>query len=1030
MGESGETGDKGAFLQAVSWEDHFQALRGAVKEALKGKPGYPVAVHLLALIREVVEALPALMERDDIRLDFLAPGPGGYFSFYLRRPVPWDWQTMTPILLPETVAPPEVTPNAEDDEDDWGKLNWGCARPTNAMETAALSAVSKGLAWIIKDGKKLPALLHGLQGLTLFPQEAPPTGPIAHFGLWDLDLAWTVAKALGLSGDPAITFGPILPWSITVGGDAPVSAPKGFPFDEDLSQLLGVGSPAWADLRLTGEAKGSPWESHFSLSCRGLEVNEDTQEALFVLELAPRWGKFLLTENQFFTLRNSLTSKANWETAMAEWSTLRDSTLKEALDMEDLALDWESGEWTSWATSISASFAEAMERLSCGVVAQAPGVSCVASVGPVEVVTGTSSASLTIGGEARGVVGVEGVLRTATYVPGEGFLSARGGQQVKFLSRPAPDASKVKRLEDEWDRRLLDGEAILEETGTAPDWMEENRKRGAAGWQLTKKEKTRIREELGRGPHGVAEFGPGVEPRWVRIGEDSKGRRWEFHLGGQWRFLNESLRVKTLKALESEDEGLAILEEKLEAESRGALFPPTEEIERTRKRRDLNNQRREALTSWGRAIQVLARLRAEQASQRQETIEVDADTFKLWIWGTEEAPDNWLSTIRETLGMLVDISATVVGITQGAGASLIRYEYRTKDAPGKGQDAAKGARGSNLVFLVTLNRALLGGIASLESGERTLPSGVKTLTFDTSEKNRREKKKEIEKVDQLNYSPEVHLGHFLDLLGESPETQRIGQTLADHITPAGAAVAKGWTVKPKGRKNPDGTMERHYTARFCPLIPEGSFFHGALGSFGQTPENGWKMGGKHNELRRTNYSLLEFMGLDLPQGANEAGRREVYLQGLKALLRVVVEWGDGLLAVKLSGKWYDLGTPMEEAKLLHLLKEGRIFPFFSPGWIDKVRAAYETKTNLRLPKSRDEADAARWKKPTDEEGFPFQVQFKATMERYGLNQSQTAKVLGVSKMTVSNWITGKKPLSPESAKKVKEWMDQAPPVNP
>jgi DNA-binding XRE family transcriptional regulator len=1011
-------GEKGVFTEPVTWEEHFQGLREAVAETIKNEPGSPVAVQLLGMVRELVGVFPKLMEREDTRQNFLVLDVGDYPSFVLRRPLVWDWEENRPIYWEAGANYLEGVPGLPSE--------WQGARPANALETAAFSALSKGMAWFITAGRRSPVLFNRLQSLSPFPEGRPPTTPGVEvsWGFHDLNIARDITNGLGrphMEFWAVNAYGPILPWGVTLGG-GPLSAPKSFPFDDDLTQLLRVDAGAWSDLRFRGEIRGRVWESFFSITCRGLEVFHDQKVACLTLDISPTWGM------------------REWkEHTDLETMTLRDAQLEEAMAMRTAALEWTREDWTTWADSVSASLTEAMDRLG-GMGTRLQGHGVVESSGSANLTTEAQegadtpsvsavampqgvSALATVGEvSALGVEEVEPVL--ATYVTGEGFLSVRGGQQVKFLSSPAPDASKVKRLEDEWGRRLLEGEAILEETGTAPDWMEENRKRGAAGWQLTKKEKTRIREELGRGLHGVVEFGPGVEPRWVRIGEDSKGRRWEFHLGGQWRFLNESLRVKTLKALKSEDEGLALLEEKLEAESRGALFPPTEEIERTRKRRDLNNQRREALTSWGRAIQVLARLRAEQASQRQEIIEVDADTFKIWIWGTGEAPDNWLQTVRETLGMLLDISATVVGISQGAGASLIRYEYRTKDAPGKGQDAAKGSRGSNLVFLVTLNRALLGGIASLESGERTLPSGVKTLTFDTSEKNRREKKKEIEKVDQLNYSPEVHLGHFLDLLGESPETQRIGQTLADHITPAGAAVAKGWTVKPRGRKNPDGSMERQYTRRFCDLIPEGAFFHGALGSFVQTPENGWKMGGRHNELRRTNYSLLEFMGLDLPQGANESGRREVYLQGLKALLRVVVEWGDGILAVKLSEKWYDLGTPMEEAKLLHLLKEGRIFPFFSPGWLDKVRAAYETKTNLRLPKSRDEADAARWKKPTDEKGFPFHVQFKATLERRGLTQAQAAGELGVTQKTVSVWLSGKKTLSPETAAKVREWMEK------
>lgn len=1019
-------GEKGAFTDPVTWEEHFQGLREAVAETIKSEPGSPVAVQLLGLVRELVRIFPDLMETEDTRQDFLAPSFGEFFSFILRRPVPWEWETMTAKLIRET------TPERGTEEDDSVVLEWQGVRPANAVETAAFSALSKGLAWFITTGLRGPVLFHRLQALSPFPEGPPPTTPgvKVSWGFQDLDIAENIAKGLGLPRADlvaAMTHGPILPWGVTLGG-GPLSAPKAFPFDDDLTHLLKMDAGAWSDLRFHGEIRGRAWESFFSVTCRGLEVDRDQKTACFIVDITPAWGV------------------REWEEAVdLETMTVRDAHREEALAMRTAALEWTREDWTTWADSVSSSLTEAMERLGgMGAKLQAK-----------MVVSGTSTASLTIGGEAVGMVGepeavvieppaaelvltgltpavvvsplgVEEVEPTlATYVAGEGFLSVRGGQQLKFLHKPAPDPAKVKTLEEEWEARLKEGVAIQEATGETPDWIEENRRRGAGNpWKLKESEKQRIREELGRSPHGVAEFAGGSEPRWVRIYEDQKGKRWEFYLGGQWRFLNERRRQAVAKVLEEEEERLVQTGKTLEAQSAGALFPPLDEIGRNQRSLERVQAKREALTSWGRAIKVLAFLRKQASAQRQGTVEVDADTFKLWIWGTEEAPDNWLSTVRETLGMLLDISATIVGVTQGAGASLVQWEYRAKDAPERGQDAAKSARGSNIVFFVTLNPILLGGLLLLESTPRTLAHGRETSTFDTSEKNRRKKEKEIEKTgDRLAYSPELHLDHFLEVLGEPPEVQKLGQTLADHITAAGSAISRKWTSKPKGGKNPDGSMERHYTRRFCDLIPEGTVFHGALGNFGQSPEGGWRMAGRHNDLRRTNYSLLEFMDIEVPTGGAGDRRREAFLRGLQALRRVVLDLGEGLLAVRLGDTWHDLGAGMTEAQAIHLLQNGKVFPFFSPGWIAKVRAAYEAKAALVLPRDAEEARDRRWKKPQpDAEGFPLHVQLRSAMEGRGLTQLQAAGEIGVSQKTVSVWLKGEKPLSPESAAKVREWI--------
>jgi DNA-binding XRE family transcriptional regulator len=1011
-------GEKGAFTEPVTWEEHFQGLREAVAETIKGEPGSPVAVQLLGLVRELVRIFPDLMETEDTRQDFLAPSFGEFFSFILRRPVIWDWVENRPVFMEAGADYLEGVPGLSSE--------WQGVRPANALETAAFSALSKGLAWFITTGLRGPVLFNRLQSLSPFPEGPPPTTPgvKVSWGFQDLDIAENIAKGLGLPRAglvAAMTHGPILPWGVSLGG-GPLSAPKSFPFDEDLTQLLRVDAGAWSDLRFRGEIRGRAWESHFFITCRGLEVDHDQKTACFILDISPAWGV------------------REWEEAVdLETMTVRDRHREESVAMRTAALEWTREDWTTWADSVSASLVDAMGRLWKGADLQ--GHAVVESSGSATLTTEAQegadtpsvsavampqgvSALATVGEvSALGVEEVEPVL--ATYVAGEGFLSVRGGHQIRFLQKPAPDFSKVKVLDTVLEDRIKEGEAIVDATGETPSWLEENSKRNREGapWRLKKTEVSRIREDLARSPHGVAEYGRGGV-QWVRIFDDGKGKRWEFSLGGPWKFLHEGIRLKTLKALEKEEEELVQKAEELETQSRAMLFPLNkDEQDRLRKRLDLNQTKREALTSWGRAIKVLGLLQKQTSGQRQATIEVDADTFKVWLWGAEEAPENWLATIRETLMLLVDINATILGVSQGAGASLIAWEYRTKDAPEKGQDAAKYAKGSNLVFFITLNPILLGGLNLLSSTPKTLATGAQTPTFDTSEKKRREKKKEIEGMgDRLAHSPEIHLDHFLEVLGESPEVQTLGQVLANHLTAAGAPVAKGWTTK--GRKNPDGSMERQYTRRFCDLIPEGAFFHGALGHFIQNPEGGWKMAGKHNDLRRTKYSLLEFMGIDLPGGNAQERRDEATLLGYRALRRVVLELGEGLLALRLSGKWHDLGAPMEEAKLLHLLKDGRVFPFLSPGWLDQIRAAYEAKTGRKLPKTAEEAHAARWKKTLQfGEVFPVEVELQAAMERRGLTQAQAAAALGVSRMTLSKWLKGSQ-LSPENRKRVQSWVTE------
>lgn len=80
-----------------------------------------------------------------------------------------------------------------------------------------------------------------------------------------------------------------------------------------------------------------------------------------------------------------------------------------------------------------------------------------------------------------------------------------------------------------------------------------------------------------------------------------------------------------------------------------------------------------------------------------------------------------------------------------------------------------------------------------------------------------------------------------------------------------------------------------------------------------------------------------------------------------------------------------------------------------------------------FPEGIKEADENRWSTgPMTPEntldGIPLHVQLEATIKRRDLTQLQAAGELGVSAMMVSLWIREKKPISPESATKIKAWI--------
>ena len=337
-----------------------------------------------------------------------------------------------------------------------------------------------------------------------------------------------------------------------------------------------------------------------------------------------------------------------------------------------------------------------------------------------------------------------------------------------------------------------------------------------------------------------------------------------------------------------------------------------------------------------------------------------------------------------------------------------------------------------MVYVITIQESLLGGFVHLKTGTRTLPSGVQATIYETGKLTRAQRKATSDHGESFGFR-EAHLSVVLKGLGFDEVETALAEHLDSYTTKAKNMSAGKWAEVPKGGRYEDGDIYRHYTSRFqeCHLLPSpesGLFLHGALGGFSRAPEEGWDMGGRPKASRHKG-GLLHFMGLDLPLGSNEQGRRAVLLRALKALRRVVVEIGGGVLAVKLDGSWHDLGNPaVSEAAALHLLRDGKVFPFLSPGWVDRAKAAYESKAGVKLTRSIKEADSARWDTrpaPTSGntlDGLPLHVQLLSSIETRGLTQAQAAAALGVSPMSMSRWVRGVKPISPESAERVKSWI--------
>jgi DNA-binding transcriptional regulator YiaG len=997
MGEYGETGDKGAFLQAVSWEDHFQALRGAVKESFKGKPGYPVAVYLLDLVRDMAGVFSMLMDSEPHRAYYLRE----VVPTWLRatQPCPWDWETMRPILQKEPFS------------------RYEGPRPTHHEEAAAWLALSNGMAWMVKmeprengqDGaprfvetERHAILLHGLQGLTAFPEKLPPP---ASWEKWNPKetpwrgpnnlLAAELGRALELGGDQMVMeasarYGFILPQPVRLGGGFPVLSPtSGAPSGEDLLSLLGSGSGTWPDLTFKGETRGRTWEVSFSVLCRGLELVD------YAGVLEAHWG---------------------FDVSIL-WSR---ESLVEAMETKAAAMEWDKGDWLNWTLTISSAAEEAISHLKGGVAklqAHAVATTSASAATLDAVATPKGMEGVVSVGEARGVVSGG---KTWDVVLPEGPTrmdrTAKGVIQGLFGMGIPKDIIKAPRWEDlvarEVDRLIREAT----ETGQAPyknpALKFERDQEGNDRMVLSAIGRRSLREKS-----GARGF---IEARKDRDGSSSECIVKRFRQGSvlvevafSWYSLASGLTPQS-REQEKKD-----LETKLKAAQAAGSPLPFDEL-------DPGDQ--EAI------LRGLERLRhTDNASVLGEVIQrefgrtgaypvVIPDLTLRHALQLEKDP-NGHAKVAAALNALqkLHFSITVTGDREFSGEAFgpfiggVAYDQKLN---AWSIDLSMAAIGSLQVFkMPTLHRDGLREAFTFDFMRELEKEDVGSLDYDQS---------------PTSLAPFFHTSHNFTM------TQKgLFGFLENNLTKTQHPARRGReAVRITKRTHPEYGQPRVYRRDFCPLIPVGLEMVGFLGfkKDSRYAESGWKLWGTSGRPSGGSGakapSILQAMGVDLPPGAAGNKRNAITRKALEDLEAVVVKAMGGLVAtLRPNGQWQTL----DQAKLLPAEETGKktaFFIFAPTDWLERMQ-----RHHVEVSEARGVSVQITTNTAVAQEGFqepmdsptlatePLHLRMASTRKERKLTQAQVAEVFNVSRPLVAQWEKGSKEIPERLAAAILAWVE-------
>ena len=468
------------------------------------------------------------------------------------------------------------------------------------------------------------------------------------------------------------------------------------------------------------------------------------------------------------------------------------------------------------------------------------------------------------------------------------------------------------------------------------------------------------------------------------------------------------------------------------------LFDDLDAVERRRLDRLMEQAR-----IWDDGRRVMEMVLGQVSAQRRNPVEIPAEAFRVLLWPnnarTRTYSPQWRRRVDGILSALRAMSFQyrtygTENSHKGEGSFIGEWDYI-----GRG----KGSHGDG-VYVLDVQPGFLGCLRLFESTKTRLRSGREALYLDFGKDLSKDEKGELS--GQGGYLTfDAGRAFYNSAAGFTPSQENLVRWVEHELTKKKDRARKenkGRQVRPNA---PDANSPRVYDRAFCPLLPEGRGYYGTLGHFEKNPEAGFTLGGTGSRLSRHPAGILAEIGYFLPSGPWCIRKDEVLKDALGDLKAVVVEYFGGVVAGRLGNDWIPLDRfrELDEKTLCHKLK---VLCFVPEGYRTKHRANFEEATGYRVTENQKEAEQAAWEVMSGEEepevqaedaetagtipsvdnafrGLPLRERLQEVMKRRKVSGAVLAASFGVTKMTVSRWLRGEKPIAEDAVPLLVRWIE-------
>lgn len=448
---------------------------------------------------------------------------------------------------------------------------------------------------------------------------------------------------------------------------------------------------------------------------------------------------------------------------------------------------------------------------------------------------------------------------------------------------------------------------------------------------------------------------------------------------------------------------------------------------------------------WEDGRRIMEVILGQVGKQGRNPIEIPAEAFRVLLWpdaaSSNQWPKNWKSRIEGALTGLHALTFRYrtyqMESMKGYGSFLGSWEYI-----GRG----RGDHGDG-VYVLHVQPGFLGCLTAFESGKTHLRSGREAVQYDFGKTLTAEEKKALGWGGKSRQATDTFTTFdagrpfYNTAAGLTPEQENLLAWIERNITLKKDTASKGNKAAQVAKTATDADEHRLYGPDFCPLLPPGRRYVGALGHFRRNAEIGFTLYGTESRTARHTAGIMSEMGYLLPPGAAHTKRAEMVTKALGDLKAVVVEYLDGIVAGYDGKTWVPLDQfPTLDEKTL--CRKLRIFCFLPHDYETVRRSKWEEAVNRKATESLEEAEQDAWDfandpeyldeeaaevdEPEEEEvilgnlvstaspengfrGWPLHRRLYAMLKEKGLKQKDLAAIFGVSPMSISYWIRGTEP---------------------